>query len=714
MNHITQFAEAIAAAGIDPPDHIEDDGEIHRFPTNGKASDNSGWYVLHGDGVAAGRFGCFRAGVEQSFRADIGRPLSIEEQAENKRRMETARRRRDAEILADRRNAQETALALWARAGKPNGHAYLKRKQVDPFGVREIDGMVVVPVYNAAKQIVGLQRIFDNGEKRFLKGTPVAGNYMSIGKDPTRIVVCEGWATGCSIHMATERTVVVAFNSGNLLAVARLMRSRYPEADIVIAADNDQFTDGNPGLAAGRAAAAEIEARMVYPLFDDLDSRPTDFNDLHVLAGLDAVRAAFDHPAPDPEHEPEPVPEPEPPPPPVPTHAAEPAPVTWRGLALALNDKGAPLQNLDNAVRALEGHPELAGRIWYDEFLDSVVTSWAGPERRWKDADDVLLTLFLQRHVGLTRVGVQCCHDAALVAAFHDVRNECKAYLESTVWDGVPRLAYLMSEGFGAEENAYTQAVGRCWVTSMVARVFRPGCKVDTVPVFEGLQGAGKSSGLAILGGKWFVEAHEPATSKDFFEVLRGHMLVEISEMHSFSRSEVERIKGVISCQVDRYRKAYGRNTEDHPRQTVLACTTNRDDWQKDDTGARRFWPVACSTVSAEWLTWNRDQVFAEAVALFKAGASWWDVPVEQQRDEVESRRMVDAWESTIEEWIGSRDRVQSRHILSDCLQIDLAKQDDLAGKRVARVMRTLGWKQHVLRDPREKGKKIRTWIKNA
>lgn len=384
----------------------------------------------------------------------------------------------------------------------------------------------------------------------------------------------------------------------------------------------------------------------------------------------------------------------------------------WSDLGLELTDKGAPLMNLDNAVRAIEAHDDLRGRIWYDEFLDAICTDWQGPRRTWKDADDVLLALFLQRHVGLSRIGVTTCHDAALVAAFHDPRNECREWLESLEWDGVDRLRYLMPEGLGAEECEYTAAVGRCWIVSMVARVMRPGCKVDSVPVLEGAQGAGKSTALSILGGKWFTECHESVTSKDFYGVLQGHMLVEIAEMHSFTRAEVERIKGIISCQVDRYRKAYGRNTEDHPRQTVLVCTTNRDDWQRDDTGARRFWPVACGRVDHDWLRANRDQLFAEAVRRWRAGESWWDVPVADQAAAVETRRDVDSWESAISAWLVGQHRPTTADILTDCLGLDIGRHDRPAQVRVARIMRVLGWRTIIGRSPN--GRSFRAWAQST
>lgn len=383
------------------------------------------------------------------------------------------------------------------------------------------------------------------------------------------------------------------------------------------------------------------------------------------------------------------------------------SPADWKAILDGTN--AGPYNNLDNAVRVIERDPELYGKIWYDEFLDRIVTTWQGPQRDWKDSDDVLLQLYMQRFVGLSKIGVNTCHDAALVAAFRNVKNECKEYLLSPVWDGVPRLNAMMHEAFGAEDNAYSEAVGRCWFISMVARVMNPGCKVDTVPVFEGAQGKGKSTAMSIIGGKWFVECHENVMSKDLYDVLDGHMLVEIAEMHSFSKVEVERVKGIISCQVDRYRKAYGRNAQDHPRKTVLACTTNRDDWQRDDTGARRFWPILCTNIDHEWLRTHRDQLFAEAVFLYKEGTPWWDVPIEHQKIEVEKRRDVDAWEAHISDWLLGRTIVQSQHILSDCLKIDIQFQDAKAKNRVGRVLTQLGWKKDVTKI---NGESKRIWKK--
>ena len=367
--------------------------------------------------------------------------------------------------------------------------------------------------------------------------------------------------------------------------------------------------------------------------------------------------------------------------------------------------------NLDNAIRAIEHDPDLEGRLWYDEFLDAIVTNWQGPERKWRDSDDVLLQLYIQRHVGLKKISATTCHDAALVAAFRNIRNECKEWLIGLKYDDTPRLEYLMSEGFGTPFTPYTAAVGRCWILSIVARVMRPGCKVDTVPVLEGAQGVGKSSALAILGGKWFVECHESVLTKDFFGVLDGHMMVEISEMHSFSRSEVERVKGIISCQVDRYRRAYGRNTEDHPRQTVLVCTTNRDNWQNDPSGARRFLPILCGDINLDWLRENRENLFAEAVQLFAAGAKWWDIPLADQERETEKRREVDPWEDAVSHYLIGKVRITIPEIMGDCLKIEQSRYSSPDMRRVSNILKALKWEGVI---GWEGGKTVRFWQREA
>ena len=308
-----------------------------------------------------------------------------------------------------------------------------------------------------------------------------------------------------------------------------------------------------------------------------------------------------------------------------------------------------PVVNLAVISRVLRNHPEWRGKIFYDTFLKRIFSK-RGTETptEWNDLFDSYALLWLQETFGLPNASIDDLRRAIPVIAHENQTNCLQEWLSSLEWDSQPRLASLLSTGFGAEVSEYHSRVGECWLISMAARAVKPGCKVDTLPVFEGEQGAGKSSGLGILGGELFTECHEQITSKDFYSVLAGRWLVEISEMNSFSKTEVERIKGIISNQTDRYRLPYDKHASDHPRQCVFAGTTNRDDWHNDDTGGRRFWPVACGVVDLQWLKENRDQLFAEAVVRYQKGESWWDVPADEHRQKIDARRQEDTWTGSV------------------------------------------------------------------
>ncbi len=230
------------------------------------------------------------------------------------------------------------------------------------------------------------------------------------------------------------------------------------------------------------------------------------------------------------------------------------------------------------------------------------------------------------------------------------------------------------------------------------------------MPVLEGPQGGLKSSALRLLASDpWFSECHESILTKDFCQHLQGKMMVEISELNAFSRAEVERIKGVISCQIDRYRPPYGRHAGDFPRQCVLAGTTNREDWNRDETGARRFWPVRCTHIDLDWIRNTREQLFAEAHTQFHNGAIWWDVPITRATEEQEQRRDRDAWEHPISRWLESRELITMSDLLEQCLQIELGRQSRTDQLRAASTLRDLGWNRTLIRD----GDKItRKWRK--
>lgn len=360
--------------------------------------------------------------------------------------------------------------------------------------------------------------------------------------------------------------------------------------------------------------------------------------------------------------------------------------------------QGKYIPSLDGVCRVLEKHSRWTGKIWYDSFLEKIQTDVFGKQENWTDYHTQRLTRWVQAVFEFPTLGTDRVHEAVETVSKGNSKNCLQVWLRSLKWDGVARLSKLLSEGFGAASNPYTIRVGECWAISMVARAMNPGCKVDTMPVFEGSQGTGKSSALAIIGGEYFGECHEDFGSKDFVLSLKGKWLIEVAEMHAFRRADVDRLKGIMSTRVDRVRVPYGRMTEEHPRQSVFAGTTNRDDWQADDTGARRFWPIRCGFLSPSWLHENRDQFFAEAVYRFEIGEDWWDVPKLEARSEADERRPDDPWEEVIACYLDDHRTYSARELLANPLQIDLEHHSNAAAKRVGVILRRLGWSNYVAR----------------
>lgn len=295
-----EFREAIARSGITPPDQIMADGKLHRFASNGKRSDDAGWYIFYPDGVAAGAYGCWRTDLKVSWRANIGRTLTPAEEAAIQAKMAVARREREREEARRHAEARQGAGAIWkAFKPAPNDHPYLVKKGVKPHGLRVHEGALIIPIREGV-ELHSLQFIGPDGDKRFLSGGRAAGCYFSLGrpKDAAALCICEGFATGASIHEATGYPVVMAFNAGNLLPVAKAMRKRFTNLRLIVCGDDDAKTPGNPGRAKATEAAQAAGGAAAFPSFGE--ARPeglSDFNDLHRHVGLEAVRSGIEQAA---------------------------------------------------------------------------------------------------------------------------------------------------------------------------------------------------------------------------------------------------------------------------------------------------------------------------------------------------------------------------------------------------------------------------------
>lgn len=370
----------------------------------------------------------------------------------------------------------------------------------------------------------------------------------------------------------------------------------------------------------------------------------------------------------------------------------------WDEFGIATNQNGTPFSNVDNVRRVLEGSNDFKTAIWYDEFHQRIFTTWnTGKRREWRDVDTINLTIFLQREVGFIKIAGGNVHEAIVSFAHENKRNEPRDWMESLKWDGTPRIDKFLVTCLGAPENEYTLAVSKNFWVGMAARIFRPGCQLDNMVVLEGPQGIGKTNALRAIGGSWYAEASESVTSKDFFMVLQGKLIIEIAELDSFSRADSTRIKQVVTCKMDRYRAPYERTPEDHDRMTVFVGTTNDDHYLRDTTGGRRFWPVKCTEIHVELIEAMREQLFAEAVARFKAGENWYETPRALTLAQQEERRHVDEFEEIVQEYLRGKYEVKMLEVANH-IGIKQADFDRGSQMRIAKIIRILGWECHVIR----------------
>ena len=286
-----QFREAIQAHGLTPPDVIEP-GKFHRFPGDGKGHCNeAGWCKLFADGKG-GVFGDYSTGLSADWQCEHEMPFSYAERAAFKRQIAEARQHAEVEAaLSYAEAANKAAALLEATIAAPKDHVYLIHKGIAAHGARQHGDALVIPL-RADGKLHSLQFIGADGSKRFLAGGRVAGCYFSIGnpKGAAALCIAEGFATGASIHEATGYPVAVAFNAGNLLAVAQAMRAKFADLPLIVCADDDYQTAGNPGVTKATETAQAVGGLLAVPDFGaDRPGGATDFNDMAKHRGKDAV-----------------------------------------------------------------------------------------------------------------------------------------------------------------------------------------------------------------------------------------------------------------------------------------------------------------------------------------------------------------------------------------------------------------------------------------
>ena len=260
------------------------------------------------------------------------------------------------------------------------------------------------------------------------------------------------------------------------------------------------------------------------------------------------------------------------------------------------------------------------------------------------------------------------------------------------------RLDRWLTIYLSAQNTNYSRAVGARWLVSAVARIYRPGVKADCCLILEGPQGSRKSTALKTLAGPYFTDELADLGTKDSVLQTRGVWIIELSELDTLNRSEVGRIKAFMSRTTDRFRPPYGKRLVESPRQCVFAGTVNHSNYLRDETGGRRFWPVACGSIDIDGLARDRDQLWAEAKARFDRGFLWWLETAELVQEaaaEQADRYEEDPWEELVARWIEDRPSAAVGEVLSLCLDKPRAQWTQSDKNRVARCFQALGWERY-------------------
>lgn len=385
---------------------------------------------------------------------------------------------------------------------------------------------------------------------------------------------------------------------------------------------------------------------------------------------------------------------------------------------------GKPECTVHNTLLVLENDPALESLFSLDEFSNVVRLTrdpvWAGGERdEFTDQDGTELAGWLGSPMRYTLsvkrdLVMDCVEAMARRSKVHPVRE----YLTSLQWDGVQRIDAMFPTLFSTADTPYTRQAARCFMVSAVARILwvdpkvrHNGAQVDFMLVLEGEQGRGKTSAVReLFGAEWYAESMESPTGKDFYQSLRGRWCVEIGEMDSFTKADVTKVKQAITSRFDTYRPSYGRVARSFRRECVFVGTTNDHEYLRDASGGRRFLPMVVDHVDIPGITAQRDQLWAEAVVMFRDGYRWWLLPedaVEQQED----RFAEDSWQGIIQRWLAGKmmdsaypsritmagngqavEWVTTAELLSWALGIDVGKHGKPEQMRVAAIMRRLRW----------------------
>lgn len=668
------FEQAMRDAGISPVfrsgEGIEAghnaNGKPWRFHVSGDdKGTRNGWYVLFLDGTPAGEFGNWKTGATHTWCSKDRTTLTPAENAEIKKRMEDAKALREKAQKESEGEAAKLANLIWKDATPIEGddHPYLKRKGIQSHKLRVADwpvrnrdgevfrhiaGTLVIPIMDPKGKIVSLQGVFPaidkafGRDKDFLVGGRKRGCFYVIGRPVNSGTICfaEGYATAETIHQATGWCVVVCWDAYNLPHVAKEWRALMPSANFVIAADNDQFTVRtperpnlveNPGLTYGRMAAAEVGARLVFPTFEFLEGKPTDFNDLAEREGIATVQAQTL------------------------VHIGAPAvirddddsddlPALSIGYVAPGNvinfDSYTPFPEIDGkgkplptAVNLAELARRVSATVRYNVIKKDIEVMVPGLSSSVDNAREASYNeLFNCLH--RVRMGVGGFDGNLCSLADANQYNPVATWIESKSWDGRSRLQEFFNTVTAKRDKtlpdgrSLKETLMRRWLISAVAAAYSPnGVVARGVLTFVSKQNLGKTywakrlapPELDIIADGLILNPSD----KDSVMSVVSKWIVELGEVDAtFRKADIAALKAFISRNQDALRRPYARTESKYARRTIFFASVNDEQFLHDPTGNTRWWTIHAVALDNKH-TIDMQQVWAEVKSLYDAGESW-------------------------------------------------------------------------------------------
>jgi len=398
---------------------------------------------------------------------------------------------------------------------------------------------------------------------------------------------------------------------------------------------------------------------------------------------------------------------------------------TEQNLIQLLLQRKLPAQfgNLLNPLAELFKYNELKQTVVYSKTppwarIDAGKRAYVNLEVQEQDVTE--LRIFVHTRYDLA-FGKAAAESAINAAAYRIPYHPAREYCESLDWDWEERLETFLIECAGAPDNPYVRAISKKFMLGVIARIYKPGCKMDNIVILEGKQGIGKSTLLDILGGEWYSAPEIKIGDKDAEQNLQGCVIAEWAEFAHGYR-ELEAFKAWCTKRVNRFRGSYGKNAKDWPRTCVIVVTMNPDGdgcYLIDRTGNRRMWPVELrERVNFKWLTDNRDQLFAEAVAYYKAGEQWHLTRAEEKlaRKETNKRVLIDPWEQQIHDYLttgsGKKEAFTTpMHIAVEVFNMEARQCDLRLSRKIGGILRKMKWYHSSYRD---EGKIIKAFRRPA